>query len=130
MRARYSAYVAGEIDFLIESTIPEERQNCSRDEMIAWSQQSTWKGFSIIATDKGGADDEEGTVEFIARYANRNADMEHHELSIFKKINGKWYFYDGKIIGPQPYVRSTPKVGPNDPCPCGSGKKFKKCCGK
>ncbi len=25
-------------------------------------------------------------------------------------------------------VRSTPKVGPNDPCPCGSGKKYKKCC--
>lgn len=28
-----------------------------------------------------------------------------------------------------PFVRSTPKVGRNDPCPCGSGKKYKKCCG-
>ena len=28
----------------------------------------------------------------------------------------------------QPYVRTKAKVGPNDPCPCGSGKKFKKCC--
>ena len=27
-------------------------------------------------------------------------------------------------------VRETPKVGRNDPCPCGSGKKYKKCCGK
>ena len=27
-------------------------------------------------------------------------------------------------------VRSGPKVGRNDPCPCGSGKKFKHCCGK
>jgi preprotein translocase subunit SecA len=27
-------------------------------------------------------------------------------------------------------VRSGPKVGRNDPCPCGSGKKFKQCCGK
>ncbi|NLE30446.1 MAG: hypothetical protein GX629_12330, partial [Phycisphaerae bacterium] len=26
--------------------------------------------------------------------------------------------------------RDTPKVKPNDPCPCGSGKKYKKCCGK
>jgi uncharacterized protein YecA (UPF0149 family) len=25
--------------------------------------------------------------------------------------------------------REVPKVGRNDPCPCGSGKKFKKCCG-
>ncbi len=30
---------------------------------------------------------------------------------------------------PAPYVRPRPKVGRNDPCPCGSGKKFKKCCG-
>ena len=28
----------------------------------------------------------------------------------------------------QTYVRSTPKIGRNDPCPCGSGKKYKKCC--
>ncbi|MCL2318567.1 MAG: SEC-C metal-binding domain-containing protein, partial [Treponema sp.] len=27
-------------------------------------------------------------------------------------------------------VRSAPKVGRNDPCPCGSGKKYKKCCGR
>ena len=29
-----------------------------------------------------------------------------------------------------PFVRDLPKVGRNDPCPCGSGKKFKQCCGK
>lgn len=29
----------------------------------------------------------------------------------------------------QPYRRPEPKVGRNDPCPCGSGKKYKKCCG-
>jgi SEC-C motif-containing protein len=29
----------------------------------------------------------------------------------------------------QTYVRGGPKVGRNDPCSCGSGKKFKKCCG-
>ena len=27
-----------------------------------------------------------------------------------------------------PWVRATPKIGMNDPCPCGSGKKYKKCC--
>ena len=30
----------------------------------------------------------------------------------------------------QPVIRATPKIGANDPCPCGSGKKYKKCCGK
>ncbi|MGQ0525498.1 MAG: SEC-C metal-binding domain-containing protein [Betaproteobacteria bacterium] len=27
-----------------------------------------------------------------------------------------------------PHFRKTPKIGRNDPCPCGSGKKYKKCC--
>ena len=31
----------------------------------------------------------------------------------------------GKVV---PYKRDAPKVGRNDPCPCGSGKKYKKCC--
>ncbi len=30
---------------------------------------------------------------------------------------------------PEPYERAGPKVGRNDPCPCGSGKKYKRCCG-
>ena len=30
----------------------------------------------------------------------------------------------------QPIVNNEPKVGRNDPCPCGSGKKYKNCCGK
>jgi len=34
-----------------------------------------------------------------------------------------------KTPPPQPIVRAGPKVGRNDPCPCGSGKKHKKCCG-
>ena len=33
-------------------------------------------------------------------------------------------------VRPVQVVRSTPKVGRNDPCPCGSGKKYKNCCGR
>ena len=35
----------------------------------------------------------------------------------------------GGSAAKQPVKRGSPKVGRNDPCPCGSGKKFKKCCG-
>jgi len=31
---------------------------------------------------------------------------------------------------PEPIRREEPKIGRNDPCPCGSGKKYKKCCGR
>ena len=42
-----------------------------------------------------------------------------------------WPTWDyGQEPEQMPYVRENPKVGRNDPCPCGSGKKYKKCCGK
>ncbi|ERP30839.1 preprotein translocase subunit SecA [Chitinivibrio alkaliphilus] len=37
---------------------------------------------------------------------------------------------DGAKPKPQQLLRTHPKVGRNDPCPCGSGRKYKKCCGK
>lgn len=41
------------------------------------------------------------------------------------------FFWDnGDTVVKKPYVRETPKIGRNDPCPCGPGKKYKKCCGK
>lgn len=41
------------------------------------------------------------------------------------------FFWDsGDTVAKKPYVRETLKIGRNDPCPCGSGKKYKKCCGK
>ena len=33
-----------------------------------------------------------------------------------------------KTVKAQPVRKAANKVGPNDPCPCGSGKKYKKCC--
>jgi SEC-C motif-containing protein len=41
-----------------------------------------------------------------------------------------WKFEDGDLVPEKPIVREAPKVGRNDPCPCGSGKKYKKCCGR
>ncbi|MCS6245185.1 MAG: SEC-C domain-containing protein [Opitutus sp.] len=51
-----------------------------------------------------------------------------HEKSEFQRIGGKWIFARTLRQGPAP-VKTEPKVGRNDPCTCGSGKKFKKCCG-
>jgi hypothetical protein len=46
----------------------------------------------------------------------------------FIDCGGTDYLEDFSAPG-LPYLRPEPKVGRNDPCPCGSGKKFKKCCG-
>ena len=44
-------------------------------------------------------------------------------------VSGHAHHHHGKHAPETPYVRESPKVGRNDPCPCGSGKKFKKCHG-
>ena len=65
-----------------------------------------------------------------ARYTANKQACEHRERSYFKKIDGAWRFIDGQIDTGEPWHREEPKVGRNDPCPCGSGKKYKKCCGQ
>jgi len=44
-------------------------------------------------------------------------------------VHGPGCTHDHEHAGPRPFVRDQPKTGRNDPCLCGSGKKFKKCCG-
>jgi SEC-C motif-containing protein len=69
-------------------------------------------------------------VEFRAMYTANGEFCNHHEVSRFVKEPDGWKFADGELVGETPIVREEPKVGRNDPCPCGSGKKYKKCCGK
>ena len=130
MKARYSAYATQAIDFLEQSTHRLGRKGHDRKSAMDWSTRSTWKGLDIVSTEKGGEDDNEGTVEFIARYAQDGEDLEHHEIATFRKSGSRWYFLNGKIVGQGTYVRSEPKIGRNAPCPCQSGKKYKKCCGR
>ncbi|MGE5429529.1 MAG: YchJ family protein [Syntrophomonadaceae bacterium] len=130
MRSRYTAYVKQEIDYIYDTTHPGHRDDFDRDATLDWAKNSEWLGIEIRNTSKGTAQDEEGEVEFIASFAQKGVKKDHHELSTFKKEEGRWYFEDGKGVSIKPYVRVEDKTGRNDPCPCGSGKKYKKCCGQ
>lgn len=129
MRARYSAYVNTEMDFVFESTHPDHRQDYDHEGTRTWAESSEWLGLEIISTARGGKDDTSGEVEFIARFREQGAaPHEHHENSRFIKENGFWYFVEGEMAKQRPLISN--KVGRNDPCTCGSGIKYKKCCGK
>ena len=130
MRARYAAYATANLDFLYESSGPEVRQEFDREASRKWAEGSRWTGLDILAVDKGGANDDTGTVEFVAHYAVANKHFNHRERASFRRIAGDWRFIDGKILAQPTIQRETAKVGRNDPCPCGSGKKYKHCCGR
>lgn len=129
MRSRYTAYVRARIDYITKTHDPSTRSSHDEEAARAWAESAEWMGLEILSTEAGGANDERGEVEFIARYRNEDGEQEHREISEFRKHHGAWYFTSGKVLGLQPVRRDSPKVGRNDPCPCGSGKKFKKCCG-
>ncbi|MBO5136984.1 MAG: YchJ family protein [Spirochaetaceae bacterium] len=130
MRARYSAYEKHEIDFIINSCDHSEGLNeIDREATRSWSEESTWLGLKIIRTEKGGSSDTEGVVEFKATYSKKGLRDVHHEVANFKKINGQWMYSTGNLKTTT-VVREGRKIGRNEPCPCGSGKKYKVCCGR
>ena len=128
MRSRYSAFVVKNVDYLGDTLAPESKHDYDENQVKTWAETSTWLGLEIVSTSKGLADDETGEVEFIAKFRQSGAIHTHHEASRFEKRDGNWLYLDGDIVPPMP-IKKDKKVGRNEPCPCGSGKKYKKCCG-
>ena len=129
MRSRYSAYVEHAIDYIVKTCAEDEQERIDIDQTRSWSERSKWLGLKITATEKGGPADTEGTVEFEASYEMDGLRDTHHERAKFKRNNGVWLYSEGSVA-PKTVVRTGPKVGRNDPCPCGSGKKYKHCCAR
>ena len=130
MRSRYSAFVKGEVDFIMETVSPDQTDVMSREAVKKWAKNTNWIKLEIISTENGQKKDSAGIVEFKAFSNVDGVTQVHHENASFVKKHGKWYFEDGKPVAAEQVRRDNPKVGRNDPCPCGSGKKHKKCCGK
>ena len=128
MRSRYSAYAKNEIEWLSKSCVGGD-EGVDQEATRKWAEESEWLGLQIISADKGGPNDDKGTVEFIATYIQGGLKDKHHERASFVKKDGTWLYGEGEIV-PETIVRAMPKVGRNDPCPCGSGKKYKQCHGR
>jgi len=121
MRSRYTAYARGDGDYLLRTWHPS-----TRPERFELQEEIRWQGLDILAIAGGGTDDATGQVEFVARYQVHGRLGQLHEKSDFRREEGHWYYVDGSELKPPPVT--AVKIGRNDPCPCGSGKKYKRCC--
>lgn len=128
MKSRYTAYATGNIDYIMDTHDPETKEGISKEETEEWAKNSEWLGLEILATEAGQEEDERGIVEFKATFVEGGEEHIHHEKSAFVKKDGKWYYHGWMPL--QQTIVKEKKIGRNDPCPCGSGKKYKKCCGK
>ncbi len=129
LRARYTAFTRGDVDFILSTHHSKTRNEVKREEIEEWSKNSKWLGLKIFQSEAGKKDDEQGTLIFGAYYTQNDKNEEHIEKSFFEKENGQWKFLDAQGVQTGTFRRAEPKTGRNDPCPCGSGKKHKKCCG-
>lgn len=95
MRSRYSAFCIVNVDYLIETTDMQARFEIDRDANQAWAQKSQFTKLEILNTEENG---NKAIVEFKAYFNLDNSVHTHHEISTFRKSNGRWYYRSGRII--------------------------------
>ncbi|MBO6892152.1 MAG: zinc chelation protein SecC [Roseibium sp.] len=94
MRSRYSAYVRQDIAYLKETLWPKFQGRFDEAGTAAWAAENHWAGLSVLATDKGGVGDRDGTVLFEAKFLSGGKLQTHRELSRFRKKAGRWFYVE------------------------------------
>lgn len=118
MRSRYSAYVLKNSSYLLSSWDPTTRPS----HVIAPDVQ--WLNLTIHRVSDIHHSDTHGTVDYSVLLLENDTLVTLHEVSNFIKSHGVWLYKDGESKTTQK------KVCGKDNCPCGSNKKFKRCCKK
>lgn len=127
MRARYTAFARRNEAYIIATW-----DVAKRPATVDFSKQLVdWIRLVIVSSKKGGTMDNKGMIHFKAYYRQDGDEYALTEISRFRKLKSHWYYLDGS-------VKSVAKIGQrnndgasrNAPCCCGSGKKYKRCCGK
>jgi SEC-C motif-containing protein len=129
MRSRFSAFCIGHVDYLISTHHPSQRRDDDRAQLAASLNHCQWLELSIIHCQQGSTDQQHGEVEFIASYRQDGQLAQLHERSRFVKEQGRWFYLHGDILETAQSTSKPSKPGRNQPCHCGSGKKFKHCHG-
>jgi len=124
MRSRFTAHVVRDFRYLHRTYLPTaHRPYVEETDMpkVAWTRL-------VIHSHDLGPKPNTAYVDFSAYSQGEAGEEARHEKSEFQRIDGTWFFTRSVREGPAPVTSAHPKVGRNDRCPCGSGKKYKHCC--
>jgi len=124
MRSRYSAFVMVNTDYIVNTTLLAQQSLLDKNAIAAWAKDTDWSGLEIINHKPIGK--RHAQVEFKAYFNDNNGLQSHHELSSFVLVknsnqSARWYFLDPTV---------DYKTSQKQPCSCGSGERFKRCCGR
>lgn len=109
MRNRYEAFVNKDGQYLKNTTTQIVSSDMNPYEKIQWLRLDVISSYENI-------------VEYKAYFRENGLVQLLHEKSNFVEVDGIWKYVDGEII--------NSKIDRNVICPCGSSKKYKKCCMK
>lgn len=94
MRSRYCAYVRKNRDYLLKTWHKLNRPQRSE---LSFNNAVKWLGLKIVSIEKGGAEDDSGVVEFVARYKLNGKAIRIHEKSLFCRINDQWFYLEADV---------------------------------
>ncbi|SET46932.1 YchJ family protein [Thalassotalea agarivorans] len=125
MRSRYSAYATQAVEYIYDTYASVSQQGLTLTSLREWAEQANWVKLEVVNAKSTNDTSLYPTVEFKAYFLLGDQLHLMHEVSNFIQEQDQWKYLDGKIIQDAMLKR----IKRNDPCPCGSGKKFKKCHG-
>ncbi len=118
MRSRYSAFALGLGQYIFDTHHPDYRNGTVEDYQQS-AESTEWCRLEVLESEFTS---DKGKVNFKAYFIDKDKLHCLHEISNFAHENGQWYYTDGDY---QP--KMIEKISRNEPCPCHSGLKAKKC---
>lgn len=89
MRSRYTAFALGDLDYIERTMLGRFNKSEAKKSL----KNRVWTQLIVLNAAEEG---DKGTVQFTAFFKQNKQDMLLHEISTFKKIDGKWYYVDGE----------------------------------
>ena len=124
MRARFSAHATRDFGFLHRTHLPTAHKPYVP---LPGEPTTQWTRL-VVHSHVPGRTPDMATVDFSAFGLEDGVEHELQEKAEFVREGGTWLYTRALREGPEPFRNTAKKPGRNDPCPCGSGKKFKHCC--
>jgi SEC-C motif-containing protein len=124
MRARFTAHAIHDFAFVHRTYRPTARQPYVA---VPGAPATEWTRLVVHSHEPGKTPDV-ATVEFSAYGKEEGVEQVLHEKAEFVREGGEWVYTRPLREGPVPFRETARKPGRNEPCPCGSGKKYKHCC--
>ncbi len=113
MRSRYAAFALGEAEYLLETSLVKNHVVNELEQLEAQMNLVEWLQLDVV-------DAHDNVVEFKAYYRDDSGIQVLHEKSTFVYENSRWFYDEGTLF--------NTRIERNQLCPCGSEKKYKKCC--